>query len=236
MSAVRVAGIAAATLFAGAVGFAQTDSTQISPDTNQAIVKGNTITVVGCLMKESDYRRAHGFGKGAFNGAGLGDEYVIVDSASCADTALGVAYRPTGPREHEMKPFLGQRVEVTGKLTDNGSAAARAEEGKLPPEIRVASFGAAPAPVAQQAAAAPAPAAPVTEPAPEPAPAPALEAQNTAPTPPATENAPAASTTQPVGTSGRLPKTAGEEPLIGLIGFGLIAAGLSLKLLRRATA
>ena len=232
MSAVRVAGIAAAALCAGTIGFAQTNSTQSRSDASQPVVKGTTITVVGCLMKEADYRRAHGFGKGVLNGAGLGDEYVIVDSSSgtCSETGNGAAYRPTGPHEREMKPFLGQRVEVTGKLTDNGSASIRAESGKLPPEIRVTLFAPAPPPVTEQAAAAPTPAAPAAEPAP------ALEAQNNATTPPAAANAPAPSTEQPVGTTGTLPKTAGEEPLIGLVGLVLVAAGLSLRLRRRATA
>src|SRR5438046_1321899 len=51
---------------------AQTDSRASSGQQPQA-KQGDTttpMTVVGCLVKEADYRQAHGLGKGALRGAG----------------------------------------------------------------------------------------------------------------------------------------------------------------------
>ena len=250
MSSVRVAGIAAAAVLVGAGVLAQSTNDQ-SSSTKKASVSANT-TVVGCLMKETDYRKAHGFGKGTISGAGLGDEYVLVGAgvapnastsatasgapssssgaassstpATCSESETGMAYRPTGHLERDLKPFLGQRVEVTGHFQHVKDAEATSvAPGRLPPEIVVRSYRAAPASAsATQAANTAEP--PSAEPAPVPAPAPESTQASAAP-----------SNTAPVGTSG-LPKTAGDEPLIGLIGLISVGAGMSLKRLRRTTA
>ena len=246
MSAARIAGVAAAALLISGGSFAQSNSKQISSDQNGTRAKANLTRVVGCVMKETDYRRAHGLGKGTVGGAGLGDEYVLVDasvmpaasasdtanvssappatssssaSAGCAESGTGTAYRTTGRLERELKPFVGQRVEVTGHFQHDPETTARATHEKLPPEIVVASYRPAPSAQASNAS----PAAPATsEPVPSsPAPS-SIEATN--------------ETAAPVGTSGRLPKTAGEGPLIALIGIISLGAGIGLRLLRRVTA
>ena len=217
MSAIRIAGVAAAALVISTAGVAQTSS-----DTHAKSAKAGMTTVTGCLMKETEYRSAHGLGKGKLRGAGLGDEYVIVESADCSNTASGMAYRPTGPREKDMKSLLGQRVEVTGTLRH-----AVTKSDQLPQEIVVSSFSAAPAaPSGEAYNAAPAsePSASESTNASTEPPAPSLEARNnTSPD------------RRPVGTSG-LPRTAGEEPLIGLIGLISLGAGIGLKMLRNAIA
>jgi hypothetical protein len=94
----------------------------------------SSITVVGCLQKESDYRRAQDAGKGgvAMTGAGLGNEYVLIQTegaggpggyaanqnADCkSSTAFaGTAYELTGTHEKELAQFVGRRVEITGEL------------------------------------------------------------------------------------------------------------------------
>lgn len=93
-----------------------------------------TITLVGCLQTEDDYRRAQDAGKGGvlMTGAGLGNEYVLIQTegaggpggydananADCkSSTAFaGTAYELTGTRERELKAFVGRRVEITGEL------------------------------------------------------------------------------------------------------------------------
>src|SRR5205085_1022279 len=89
MSAVRIAGLAAAALLISGGSFAQSNS---NSNKNTTSAKANLTRVVGCVMKETDYRRAHGLGKGTVSGAGLGDEYVLVDAsvmpaASASDTS-----------------------------------------------------------------------------------------------------------------------------------------------------
>ena len=214
MSAVRIAGIAAAAVLAGATLSAQNNGAATSSTKN---VKDTSATVVGCLMKETDYRKAHGLGKGALGGTGLGDEYVLVDasvvspgasengSGACSENAAGMAYRTTGHLEKDLKPFLGQRVEVTGHFQHAKDATMTSvDPGKLPPEIVVRSYHAPSAAAASNQV-----------------------AEHSA-TPPA----PAAETTRPTGTSGKLPKTAGEEPLIGLLGLLALGSGFSLRIRR----
>lgn len=99
------------------------------------------ITLVGCVMRESQYRDMYGPGLSGPRGAGIGgrNEFMLVDareiSAGVATAATGAAIAPatteasscppapgtfpaayelTGSRESEIAPFLGRRVEVTG--------------------------------------------------------------------------------------------------------------------------
>ncbi len=72
----RVSGIAvAAVMTAASSAWAQTPA----QTSTQPTVTAATQTFAGCLMKESDYRRAHNLGEGAIGGVGLGDEFVLVD-------------------------------------------------------------------------------------------------------------------------------------------------------------
>ena len=90
------------------------------------------ITLVGCIMRESDYRDMYGPGQSGPRGPGLGlrNEYMIVDAHEVSAGGSGVvettgtctpapggfpaAYELTGRREREVAPFLGRRVELTG--------------------------------------------------------------------------------------------------------------------------
>jgi hypothetical protein len=198
MRVARIAGTIAAIVVAGSTAFAQTD--------------GN-MTVTGCLMKEADYRKAHHLGKGALGGLGLGDEFVLVEG-SC-DAASGTAYRVTGKKEEELKPFVGHRLEVTGQWDHKRDAKIAAGEvkAKLPPEIKIASFRDAPAaPAASTASAAPAQTAPATSPAPE-----QTVASNETPT-------------------RSLPHTASNLPLVGLIGLLSLVAFFGVRLFPTHTA
>jgi len=207
--------------------------------------KDSAVTIVGCVVSETDYRQAHNLGKGALRGAGLGDEFVIVDATStpaagvpsagseqrarpapapsasaetCAEKGSGQAYRITGHREEELKAFAGHRLEVTGTLKHEaaGTAASDASAGKLPPEVDMASYREVTS-AGPQAAAPPssAPPANVTTPAPAP-------------------NAPAASNQSAPSSSARaLPRTASSRPLVALIGLLSLMAASGLWLLPR---
>ncbi|SRR5260221_8787686 len=196
--------------------------------------KTGTITVVGCLMAESDYRRLHGLGKGALGGAGLGDEFVLVGTANgpaaggpmpgnasstksprpsatsnpCQEQGTGPAYRLTGHREEELKGFAGKHMEITGSFKHEDGTARAEDTSKLPAEIDMTSYRevalASPSTPAMPSAVAPE--APPETPAPAAAPAPA----------------------PPVDTSQALPHTASSAPLVALIGALSLSAGSAL--------
>ena len=89
-------------------------------------VEEQPISLVGCVMPETEYRRLTGAGKGGVLGfgGGLGDEYVLVNAArgatgaagDCSSMTGGEAFELTGPEEDELEPFVGQRVAITGML------------------------------------------------------------------------------------------------------------------------
>jgi hypothetical protein len=89
------------------------------------------ITLVGCVMRETDYRDMYGPGLSGPRGAGIGgrNEYMLVDAnettpgtsitaeaAGCppAPGTFPTAYELTGSREGDVAAFLGRRVELTG--------------------------------------------------------------------------------------------------------------------------
>jgi hypothetical protein len=94
------------------------------------------ITLVGCVMRESEFRDMYGPGQSGPRGAGIGgrNEYMLVDAhevtpggtnpgvtpvasgAACppAATTFPTSYELTGSREDEISQFLGRRVEVSG--------------------------------------------------------------------------------------------------------------------------
>lgn len=106
------------------------------------------ITVTGCVMREADYRRAHGAGKGGVvgSGVGVGNEFVLTHVSTAAAggagssvgtagaaggtptgtarTAAMAAYELTGPNEGRAEQFVGRRVEIAGTLkkADVGAA------------------------------------------------------------------------------------------------------------------
>jgi len=169
----RVATIIPAALVLSVATLAQTDThTQSREKYSSRISKKQMMTIGGCLVSESDYRRTHGRGKGYFGGAGLGDEFVLVgattmtpssavaaangDAASAAPSTSarnctadmgGQAYRLTGALEKKLKPMVGQWIEVTGRFDHKHDAriAAGEKHAELPGEIRIRSFRPMPA-------------------------------------------------------------------------------------------
>lgn len=205
MNVTKIGTAIAATLLIGTTAFAQAD---------KQIDKQASMTVSGCLMQEADYRKAHNLGKGFLGGAGLGDEFVLVEG-NCNDTSAGKAYRLTGKEERELKPFVGKRIEVTGRWDHKRDAKTAAGEtnAKLPPEIRIASFHEATVTNAPAAASA-APAA-----TPEIPSAPKTVASNETTT-----------------SDRRLPKTASNLPLVGLIGVLSLCLWVGVRFARFGSA
>jgi hypothetical protein len=234
MSIRSLAGIAAAAICITGVSASAQSNKSNSKTTSDIRDEKASMTVVGCLMSEPDYRKAHGLGKGAIGGLGLGDEFVLVDatdsssaatapastSARCTESGTGKAYRLTGTREEELKKLVGHRIEVTGAFDHERDAKTAAGEtnAKLPPEIKIASF--------REASAS----------------APATASTNAAP-PVQANAAPSSSTPAPASTEARnetpsqqpLPRTASNLPLVGLIGLMSLAAAFGLRLLSLRT-
>jgi hypothetical protein len=132
------ASAAAAALFC-TVAFAQTTgqpSSQPQSPSASSSQQEQQVTIIGCVQREADYRRAKDAGRGgvAGSGVGAGNEFVLVNasmsseserasaSASPAETPTGTAggagkaFELTGPNEGQLEQHIGRRVEITGKL------------------------------------------------------------------------------------------------------------------------
>jgi hypothetical protein len=204
--------------------------------------KGTPATLVGCIMKESDYRQqATGHNGGWLNtGAGVGNEYILLNAvpgpineqtaaeANCENLSGGRTYELKGPaeRKRNLEPFVGHRIEVSGRIENAKTDVAVGTSGELVAgeptggpvnprrrdlrlfEMRMDSFREIP--IAQPVTLFVEPEAAPAAPPPPPAYAPEPQVQ---------QPAPAAPYTPPVA----LPKTASPMALLGL--FGLLSMG-----------
>jgi hypothetical protein len=246
---------AAAVLVVSMAAFAQTPqsaSPSKQPDqqsTTQASRQPETpVTLVGCVMRETDYRKATDSGKGGPVGTGLGrgEEFVLVNAkktssgasaaapADCSSaTPTGEAYELSGSREKDLAQYVGRAVEIRGTMkaakTETAPAGEPKPTGGFDPlkqdlklfEVDVASFQ--PLPAGQSAAANP-PAAQAPSPAP-----PAAPAAQPAPAP---QPAPATPPSQPSAAAAprqNLPRTASPLPATALFGLLSMATGLMLR-------
>jgi hypothetical protein len=101
------------------------------------------VTITGCVVSESEYRKAHDAGRGGVvgTGVGAGNEFILTEastgSASAASTtspgatgtsgtsAAGtMAYELSGAGEGQLSRFVGRRVELTGKFKSAETSAA----------------------------------------------------------------------------------------------------------------
>ena len=125
-------------------------STPQSPATTSASSQAGKqpetpVTLVGCVMREADYRKAHDKGRGGpvATGLGQGNEFVLVNAAKltpgatppggtgqCGATAAGEAYELSGNREKELEKVVGRRVEITGTLKEAKTTAGPAGQPK----------------------------------------------------------------------------------------------------------
>ena len=195
------------------------------------------VSLTGCIQREADYRRQHGSGKGGFLGfgGGLGNEYVLINaspyprrgSRDCATASGGEAYELTGSEEGDLKPFVGQRVAITGirKAAEIDAVTGRPTGGRQAGydlrlfEVDVESFRAAPVQTRTVAR--------FREP---PAAREFRQQANENPGP----QAPIQRRRDVDAHVDQLPRTASPLPLIGLIGLLSLAAGLTLRAARGA--
>ena len=122
---------------AQAPGPPQTPTTT-KPATTQAGAAGQTVTVIGCVQREEDYRKANNLGRGGVAGTtvGAGNEFILANAmmsppagggaaAPSASTATaGVAYEVTGSNEGQLAQHVNRRVEISGMLKPAETGAA----------------------------------------------------------------------------------------------------------------
>jgi hypothetical protein len=120
-------GIAAA-LLCGMAVFAQTSQprTQTEPRTQTGRASAaEHVTVIGCVQREEDYRRAHNMPRGGSvgTGVGAGNEFVLVNvmmsgrpTGTSGTAANEREFELTGPAEGTLAEHVGKRVEITGNL------------------------------------------------------------------------------------------------------------------------
>lgn len=216
------------------------------------------VTLVGCIQRESEFRRMHGPGASGPLGPGIGgrDEFVLTDAReatpggtlaseaelACAMTGTGNAYEITGKREEELERFLGRRVELTGMQKEAdiavGTTGRTRPTGGFDPlghdlrlyEVELTGFRELT--VARRAEAeAITPAAPEIIEAPEVVAEAEVEADVEQPEVVAEAEVEAP---EAIGTAGReLPPTASPLPLAGLIGLLSLVGAAGVRALRR---
>jgi hypothetical protein len=191
------------------------------------------VSLTGCIQREADYRRQHDSGKGGFLGlgGGLGNEYVLINasprrgSRDCATASGGEAYELTGSEEGDLKPFVGQRVAITGtrKAAEIDSVTGRPTGGRQVGydlrlfEVDVESFRALPVQTKTVARLKEPPAARESE-----------QQVNES----RSAQAPIQRRQDVDANVDQLPGTASPLPLIGLVGLLSLAAGLTLRVAR----
>ena len=108
-----------------------------SPAAKSGAMQAEQVTIVGCVQREADYRKAQDAGRGgvAGTGVGAGNEFILTDAAPAKGAATGaagatgttggsMAYELTGPGEGDAAAHVGKRVEITGKLKAADTTAA----------------------------------------------------------------------------------------------------------------
>lgn len=133
---------------------------------SQPTAPAEQVTVVGCIEREADYRRAKDAGRGgvAGTGVGAGNEFVLTNASLSKGTRTGAtgtaganpetptgtagamatstAYELTGAGEGQASQHVGRRVEISGKLkaaeVQAGAPTGGATAGQPPAGIDVA--------------------------------------------------------------------------------------------------
>ena len=245
--------IVGAALLASATAFAQTTTAPNTTTTSSSTTRAQRespaqpVTLIGCVQKESDYRKAHNIKKGGGMNMGIGDgdEFMLINATRVsggvpAVTTVGdctggsgEAIELTGPKEEQFKNFVGKRVEVSGtQKRARIDASGRPTGGSAPGggelklfEVEVASVREAAVVTAQVERRE----TPVAPPPATTAPAPAVTAPAPAPAPAATvreQPAPAATTA--------LPHTASPLPLFELASLLAFAGAYGVRRLRKS--
>ena len=148
-------GFAAAFSLAAAAQSTQPPATTTQPPATQtpAQTSGQTqdhkehaqqVTIVGCVQREADYRRANNLGRGGAvgTGAGVTNEFVVINASMAGGASAGAmtgtatgtatgttgtagaspaagagqAYEVSGENESQLEQYVGKRVEIVAKM------------------------------------------------------------------------------------------------------------------------
>jgi len=218
----------AAVALTSAVAFAQSSRQPETP-----------VTLTGCIQKEADYRKTHDLGKGGTLGTGAGrsDEYVLINASRGATGSANIdcsfqgqteAYELTGRREHDLAPYVGKVVQISGTMKEAKTRPLPSGEpsptGGFDPlkkdlrlfEVEVRSFQ----PAGAAASASNAPVASAERPVQPP---PAVVRPSESNEPPR----------QIARADTELPRTASPIPLAGLAGLISLAGAIGVRFIRR---
>jgi LPXTG-motif cell wall-anchored protein len=216
-----------------------------------------SVTAVGCLQGEREYRRQHEDSKFAGTGRGLNNEYMLIDaviggpdlnvepiseqeaSTDCINSrGTGQSFELKGAAEPDLAGMIGRRVVIHGELLhakhDTGAVGTSGTFTPLPTDggMRLGSDNKVREIQVLSFSLVPV--------APPPEPEVIISEQETvieAPPAVAPPQAPApAPAPQPVAPAPELPKTASQVPTIGLIGLLSLACGVGLYLFNRRRA
>src|SRR5258705_120543 len=112
--------ILAAAVLSSTVALAESSSEQSSAQTVKSKTDEMPVTLIGCIQRESDYRRANDRGRGGAVGLGLGsgDEFILVNASPVGaggPAAVVSEAQPTGtsgtaqelPRTASPLPLVG---------------------------------------------------------------------------------------------------------------------------------
>ena len=121
MSLVHIGRVAAAVAVVfGVTAFVEAaGQSQAQAQPSQGSAAAQKVTVTGCVVSESDYRKTQDAGRGGVvgTGVGAGNEYVVTGATmSAGASGPGVAYELTGKNEGMAAQHVGRRVEISGTL------------------------------------------------------------------------------------------------------------------------
>jgi hypothetical protein len=136
---VASAAVALATAITAAAGTQASATRQ-----GQPVAAPKTVTLIGCVEFEQDYRKRMAAGRGGVLGSGVGatDEFVLTNvrpaAAEVGTTgrsargatppgAGGGVYSLTGPQEKNLKRDIGRQVEIVGVIENAGKPSTGAE-------------------------------------------------------------------------------------------------------------
>ena len=111
---------AAVAVVFGMTAFAQASGQQVQsqPERSQSTAAGEKVTVTGCVVRETDYRKTQDAGRGGVVGTGIGagNEFVVTGATMSSASGPGIAYELTGKNEGMAAQHVGRRVEISGML------------------------------------------------------------------------------------------------------------------------